>query len=254
MATMLFTEGETGPTPVIQKQLLCHVVDGMAKARPQALYAEFPYLVSSYDSGFRRITYAMFANAIDGLSRWIYQTLGPGQNFPTLAYMGPNDLRYNALILAAVKTGYKVSNYMNLILSNLSVTITQVLLTSPRNSIAAHENLFNLLDCRVMIAPNPQPPEVSAILEKSSIRTIEIPSVETLINEVYPKFPYKKTFAKARTEPLVVLHTSGTTGLPKPIIWTHDYAASFQNWLSKEPPMHFTNQSSLWTSLVISIV
>lgn len=112
MATLLFTEGENAPVPIHRKQLLCHIVDGMAKARPEALYAEFPYSPLSYEDGFRKITYAAFANAINGLALWLYKTLGPGNgnDFPTIAYIGPNDIRYNALILAAVKTGYKVSN------------------------------------------------------------------------------------------------------------------------------------------------
>lgn len=110
MATLLFTEGEDVPTPVHRKQLLCHVVDGMAKVRPGALYAEFPYSPSSYDAGFRNITQAAFANAVNGLALWLLETLGPGENFPIIAYIGFNDIRYNALLLAAIKTGYKVSD------------------------------------------------------------------------------------------------------------------------------------------------
>lgn len=126
----------------------------------------------------------------------------------------------------------------------------QVLLTSPRNSLAAHSSLFTLLDCSVMVVPNPYPPGVSAIVESSKLRAIEIPSVENLLSERFPHFQYNKTFHQARMEPLVVLHTSGTTGLPKPIIWTHGFAASVQDWISLEDPSGFTSQKGLWTSSV----
>lgn len=35
-----------------------------------------------------------------------------------------------------------------------------------------------------------------------------------------------KVFKKSRTKPLVVVQTSGTTSVPKPINYTHDFAAS----------------------------
>jgi acyl-coenzyme A synthetase/AMP-(fatty) acid ligase len=36
--------------------------------------------------------------------------------------------------------------------------------------------------------------------------------------EQVPHFPYEKTFEEAEWEPFCVLHTSGSTGLPKPVI------------------------------------
>lgn len=109
MASYVFEEGTvTPPRPVQKKQLLVNVVDGLAKFQANALYAEYPYSATSYEAGYRKITYALFANAVNGLAWHLHDILGPGKDFPTLAYIGPNDLRYNALLLAAVKAGYKV--------------------------------------------------------------------------------------------------------------------------------------------------
>lgn len=96
------------PPPLRPRQLLCHLVDERAQTQPNAVYSEIPYSASNYDGGFRKVTYANFANAINGLAHWIKSTLGQGENFDTLAYIGPNDLRYNIVLLAAVKAGYKV--------------------------------------------------------------------------------------------------------------------------------------------------
>ena len=68
---------------------------------------------TSYESGFRKITYCMLANAIDGVAWWLQQSLGLGQEFETLAYFGPWDIRYIVLLLGAVKVGYKVSSQLN---------------------------------------------------------------------------------------------------------------------------------------------
>ena len=96
------------PSHALSEILLPHLVEDRARTNPDAIYAEYPVSSSSYDDGFRKITYADFANAINGIAWWLHQTLGPGQNFETLAYIGPNDLRYPALVLGAVKAGYVV--------------------------------------------------------------------------------------------------------------------------------------------------
>lgn len=108
MTTIIFDEGSSPPKPLQRKQLLTHVVDGLARHQPNALYAEYPYSPTTYEDGFRKVTYSMLANAVNGLAWLIHDTLGPGDNFPTLAYVGGNDVRYPVLVLAAVKAGYKV--------------------------------------------------------------------------------------------------------------------------------------------------
>ncbi|KAL9583722.1 MAG: hypothetical protein Q9203_004958 [Teloschistes exilis] len=44
---------------------------------------------------------------------------------------------------------------------------------------------------------------------------------ELLAEDVVPAVPYEKSFVEARDEPCLVLHTSGTTGHPNPIMLTH---------------------------------
>ncbi|TGO50943.1 hypothetical protein BOTNAR_0374g00130 [Botryotinia narcissicola] len=71
------------------------------------------------------------------------------------------------------------------------------------------------------------------------LHVLTIPSIEELLNTTYEYFPYGKTFEEAKAEPLVALHTSGTTGLPKPVIFTHDYAVAYVRALQLEPPEGF---------------
>lgn len=97
-----------GQTAIWKDRLLCNMVDDMARAKPEALFAEYPKSPTSYDAGFRKISITNLANAINGLAWWLHRELGPSEEFRTLAYIGPNDMRYAALILGAVKAGYKV--------------------------------------------------------------------------------------------------------------------------------------------------
>jgi hypothetical protein len=91
-----------------KKRLLVHIVDELAKDRSEAIYAEYPISATTYEDGYRKITFPAFANAINGVAWWLHNTLGPGKNFETLTYIGILDLRYSAMILGAVKAGYKV--------------------------------------------------------------------------------------------------------------------------------------------------
>lgn len=101
-------EAMRAQSPHFTGNLVPHLVDKRAALTPDTLYSEYPVSTLTYDEGYRKITYREFANAINGAARWLVDTLGPGKDFETLAYIGPNDIRYPALILGAVKAGYKV--------------------------------------------------------------------------------------------------------------------------------------------------
>ena len=84
-------------------------MDGKAHVRPESVWAKVPRDASSYGAGYRKITYKLFANAINGIASWILRELGRSTTFETLAYFGDWDPRYIIMILGAVKAGYKVN-------------------------------------------------------------------------------------------------------------------------------------------------
>lgn len=89
-------------------QLLPNSFDYYARVKPDAIFAEYTVSPTSYDHGYRPVTYKELANIINGLAWWLTEYLGTGDG-EILAYMGLNDVRYPALILAALKAGYCVS-------------------------------------------------------------------------------------------------------------------------------------------------
>ncbi len=113
-----------------RKQLLNHMVDDIARATPSAVWVETPISATSYEPGFQKVTYAMLANAINGVAWWMQQSLGPAQNFETLAYFGPWDIRYVLLLLGAVKAGYKVSILFKGVFLQPFLLVLEVLLRS----------------------------------------------------------------------------------------------------------------------------
>ena len=120
-----------------------------------------------------------------------------------------------------------------------------MLFTSPRYGTLAQLNLIGLVDCKTTLVPATHPPAIDGILESYDMRVHQIPSLESLLDQEHPHYPFEKTFEQARSEPLIVLHTSGTTGLPKPIIWTHDWAASFAAERMLAPPQGFDSSDRL---------
>ncbi|KAM0444951.1 hypothetical protein ACHAQK_002489 [Fusarium lateritium] len=54
------------------------------------------------------------------------------------------------------------------------------------------------------------------------MKVIYLPELDELLDANTSKpYPYTKTFDEASGDPFCLLHTSGSTGLPKPITWSH---------------------------------
>ncbi|KAJ5292035.1 acetyl-CoA synthetase-like protein [Penicillium angulare] len=86
-------------------QLLPSLIDHYVKTKPDAIYAEYPVNPTSYDDGYRKVTYKAFSNAVNSLTKFLVETLGP-RNSEVLAYMGLNDMRYPGLVLDTLRAGY----------------------------------------------------------------------------------------------------------------------------------------------------
>lgn len=108
---------------------------------------------------------------------------------------------------------------------------------SPRNTLAGYKVLFDALDVKhVLAAGPPYVPIVDTLMAEYKLTLLPIASTAQLVSTKYPHYPYDKRFATASDEPLLVLHTSGTTALPKPVVITHDWVASWVQSLHAAPP------------------
>ncbi|KAI1279321.1 hypothetical protein F5Y07DRAFT_406163 [Xylaria sp. FL0933] len=195
------------------------IVTQLAHEKPQAVYGIWPVDPTSYSAGVRTITYKQLHDIINNLVWFLTDQLGdlrPGQ---IMAYIGPNDVRFSALILATVKTG------------------NGLFLTSPRNSPAAQSSMFERLGCNVLITPDPTSSNALSILEAvNNCRVIKIPGIDKLLEVT--SFPYtsEKTLNESRSDPFLVIHTSGSTGIPKPLVWTQETAVRAIEATSRGPP------------------
>lgn len=66
-------------------------------------------------------------------------------------------------------------------------------------------------------------PVIKQIQEARKMRVVEIAGAQHWLASKEPAvaYPYAKCYSQAKLEPWIVLHTSGSTGIPKPIIQSH---------------------------------
>jgi acyl-coenzyme A synthetase/AMP-(fatty) acid ligase len=98
-----------------------------------------------------------------------------------------------------------------------------MLFPSPRYGAEAITKLIEQVDGNIMLSPSKPFPIIGQVLEKRPMRTFQFPSLDELYRTETKPYPFKKTYAQHKREPFVCLHTSGTTGFPKPILWTHEF-------------------------------
>lgn len=92
------------------QRLLPHVVDYYAHHEPDRVFAAI-FKSGGGDHAFEDISIAMVANAVNHMAWWMKKNLKSNSKRRTLAYIGPSDLRYTIILLAAIKCGWKVCEF-----------------------------------------------------------------------------------------------------------------------------------------------
>ncbi|KAL8904941.1 MAG: hypothetical protein Q9207_002935 [Kuettlingeria erythrocarpa] len=190
---------------------LVHLIpDQLAEAIPDHPLFSFPTKTKPQD-GFRDVSSKCFANAINRTAWFLSKLLGQPRQFEAVAYMGPNDIRYFLLMFAAIKVGYKM------------------LFLSPRNNLEGHLNVLEGVECQIFLRTRET--NVDHILKERSMRAAIVPELEDLLHATrVESYPYSKTFREAHMDPCLVLHTTGSTGLPKPITWKVGILSTYEAW------------------------
>lgn len=93
------------------KRIVISVIDEVAETEPARPWVSVPVDDGDLTRGYKDITYAQLANAVNHAVHWLKQNLpSSSQPFQPFAYFGPKDLRYAIFAIAAGKLSRVVSS------------------------------------------------------------------------------------------------------------------------------------------------
>ncbi|KAM0454500.1 hypothetical protein ACHAPV_008371 [Trichoderma viride] len=193
--------GSAPPSPDYGKRLIPVEIDKIAREEPDRVLFYIPRN-NQPSQGYDVVTTSIFANAINRMCWWLQSEVGTEPK--TIGYVGQNDIRYLLLVVAATKLGNKV------------------LLSSPRNSPEVHLSLIQQSDCKFWITT----PGVGKF-DFIKLPSLRVPEVKELLDPKAVKpYRYEKEWQDGRNDTLCLLHTTGSTGLPRLIPITLAAASS----------------------------
>ncbi|MCJ1251187.1 hypothetical protein MMC30_008418 [Trapelia coarctata] len=152
------------------------------------------------------------SRAVDYVAWWLDKHIGRSSDFETLSYMGVPDLRYAVVFLAAVKCGYKL------------------LLPSVRNSTWMNVSLLEQTGCIKFLYSMEMTQKALDLQDnKKDLQVFGISSLNDIISGYEKQYAYREEFVKVQWNPILVLHSSGSTGPPRPIEMNHKTFAVADN-------------------------
>ncbi|RDW80997.1 putative NRPS-like enzyme [Aspergillus mulundensis] len=199
-------------TSPVGKRLLPRLVDEAAHSSPDRLFGIIPKGPAVSD-GFRNVTFNDLAHAVDALAWWIDEHVGKAeQGKETIAYMGANDIRYYIFVLSCSKTGHTP------------------FLPSTRLSDEAYQHVLNATDCGTMLFTHEtqrRTMEIEAFRPESVY--LEAPPTTDLLSSTSKNYPFTAPYSAMEDKVAFIIHSSGTTGMPKPVPLTHGFLAAWDH-------------------------
>ncbi|RAL13440.1 AMP-binding enzyme [Aspergillus homomorphus CBS 101889] len=201
------------PLPGVQhgKRIIPAVIEARARKENDTPWVSLPINEDDLSLGFKDISFKALNNAANHAAHWLRQNLpDASEPFPTFAYTGPKDIRYPILAVAAAKL-QKV-----------------LVLPSPLVTAEAQLRILEQASCTVYVRPLAMKAQIDAILQNAPhVQAINLPDLEEFLKEEEAEpVTYSKTWDEGKDDPWLAFHTSGTTGNPKPVVYTHRMLAA----------------------------
>lgn len=197
---------------------LNRLVSETARKFPARTWMSIPRS-SDLSTGWKHISYQQFAFAVDGFARYVEMTHGLGGHGAVAAFMGLNDERHAVAVIGLMKAGYTV------------------MLPSPRNSQEHQSSLFNATSSTCLFYGAGMERQVEIVKSaKPDTLTYAIPSFDDLVQQGGRLGLFESRCSIGQDEHILVIHTSGSTGVPKPIFLTNGFLSLLDPANAVPPP------------------
>ncbi|KAL9624366.1 MAG: hypothetical protein Q9160_001328 [Pyrenula sp. 1 TL-2023] len=212
------------------RRLLPSILDTVAKDDPDRTFTSIARS-ERLEDGFRKVSFSQLAETVGYMTHKLKSRFGTSTaGSDTLTYIGVPDLRYNVVFHAAVKCGYKI------------------FLPPPRNPAHINISLMEQLGCTKMLHSEELLPAIQEIRRaKPNYECLQLEPINELLKHRSEPFEWSRSFEEAKNDPILVLHSSGSTGYPKPVISTHSsFAVIDYDHQFPRVPGRINNDFALW--------
>ncbi|KAK1565952.1 uncharacterized protein LY79DRAFT_529732 [Colletotrichum navitas] len=195
------------------EKLFVRKIEERARLTPTNIFARVPLNDWERD-GYRSITWKQYNDGINKIAHWLDKTLGKSVDNDTVSYFGSNDIRY-AFVFAA-----------------LNKTSRKLLTPDGRLMKPALHDLLSASNCKAWLYTEDEiAAQTPFDLEETGIALHAFPSLEWCLDaEDTAPYLYTKTYDEHKWEDVLIIHTSGTTGPPKPIYMNNGFWAAACAW------------------------
>ncbi|KAL2883809.1 hypothetical protein SGCOL_000957 [Colletotrichum sp. CLE4] len=190
-------------------ELFVRRIDENAKWQPHHTLVRFAGGPDWETEGYRSLTWQQYADGINKTAHWLDETFGKSVDNDTVAYSGPSDVRYAFLFAASVKTGRKF------------------LVPDGRFMKDGLDALLKSSNCKIWLyseggAFSPEPELAASGIHVEQFQTLDW----CLSAQGTEPYVYQKTYEEAKDDEILIIHTGGTTGAPKPIFMNNGFWAA----------------------------
>ncbi|KAI0457437.1 male sterility protein-domain-containing protein [Xylaria acuta] len=211
-----------GHIPNYGQRSLPNIIDDVAKNEPLRVFASIP-VSEDLSDGYIDVTYHAIANAINRASWWLSESLGLANTSEVFSYIGPNDLRYSIFLVAAIKCGY------------------QMMLPSPRNSREYQVELLRRSNSKTVLCARSHTRHIEELQDEDNLDLFfaVVPELSEILEDTeVVAYPFNKSYSEIRKNKFMILHTSGSTGPPKPISFSIESTTTEDAHQSLDDPSH----------------